>query len=84
MSVMRSSVIISFHVIYHNFLFQDAHEFLNFLINHINEIIIGEQGPKKGPVEPAHHTQSSPTWINQIFQVPVYWHNIYVQTKIKC
>lgn len=26
-----------------NYLQQDAHEFLNFLINHINEIILGER-----------------------------------------
>lgn len=26
-----------------NYMQQDAHEFLNFLINHINEIILGEQ-----------------------------------------
>jgi len=25
---------------------EDAHEFLNFLINHINEIIVGEQTAK--------------------------------------
>jgi uncharacterized UBP type Zn finger protein len=25
-----------------NYMQQDAHEFLNFLINHINEIILGE------------------------------------------
>ena len=26
-----------------NYMQQDAHEFLNFLINHINEIIVAEQ-----------------------------------------
>jgi uncharacterized UBP type Zn finger protein len=26
-----------------NFMQQDAHEFLNFLINHINEIIAGDK-----------------------------------------
>ncbi len=26
-----------------NYMQQDAHEFLNFLINHINEIIIGKE-----------------------------------------
>ena len=53
---------------------QDAHEFLIFLINHINEIIVGEQSPSasngcrvKTPGET--DSESSPTWINEIFQV---------------
>ena len=53
---------------------QDAHEFLIFLINHINEIIVGEQSPGasngcrvKTPGEA--DSESSPTWINEIFQV---------------
>ena len=53
---------------------QDAHEFLIFLINHINEIIVGEQSPSasngcrvKSPGEA--DSESSPTWINEIFQV---------------
>ena len=53
---------------------QDAHEFLIFLINHINEIIVGEQSPSasngcrvKTPGEA--DSESSPTWINEIFQV---------------
>merc|ERR1719339_386274 len=32
-----------------NYMQQDAHEFLIFLINHINEIIVGEQGGGNGP-----------------------------------
>ena len=58
--------------------FQDAHEFLIFLINHINEIIVGEQGngqsqsannskTKSTSVEP--EAENAPTWINEIFQV---------------
>ena len=51
--------------------FQDAHEFLNFLINHINEIILGEQNQanKAKPGEPDQEPQNNPTWINDIFQV---------------
>merc|ERR1719507_815250 len=57
-----------------NYMQQDAHEFLIFLINHINEIIVGEQSPGasngcrvKTPGEA--DSESSPTWINEIFQV---------------
>ena len=57
-------------------LFKDAHEFLIFLINHINEIIVGEQSNKESngckvkPAEPSQpENDSSPTWINEIFQV---------------
>lgn len=32
----------SFPEEFDNYMQQDAHEFLNFLINHINEIILGE------------------------------------------
>ena len=62
------------HEIFNEFI-QDAHEFLIFLINHINEIIVGEQGanqsllnnPKSKTPEP--EGENSPTWINEIFQV---------------
>ena len=45
------------------------------MINHINEIIVGEQGanqsllnnPKSKTPEP--EGENSPTWINEIFQV---------------
>jgi len=60
-----------------NYMQQDAHEFLIFLINHINEIIVGEQGSgqsqsannsksKSTSVEP--EAENAPTWINEIFQ----------------
>jgi len=60
-----------------NYMQQDAHEFLIFLINHINEIIVGEQGngqsqsannskTKSTSVEP--EAENAPTWINEIFQ----------------
>jgi len=58
-----------------NYMQQDAHEFLIFLINHINEIIVGEQGGGNGPGNinknrPMGETDpdSAPTWINEIFQ----------------
>lgn len=60
---------------------QDAHEFLNFLINHINEIILAERNPGK---EPSAHGlsngtfagvgvktsegQAEPTFVHEIFQ----------------
>jgi len=60
-----------------NYMQQDAHEFLNFLINHINEIIVGEQS--QGPAVPVgsnsrskminnHEGEKTHTWINDIFQ----------------
>jgi len=54
-----------------NYMQQDAHEFLIFLINHINEIIVGEQpAPAKtlGPGQNSRPNESPPTWINDIFQ----------------
>lgn len=60
-----------------NYIQQDAHEFLNFLINHINEIILAErsQGPKKGGGGGGSMTNgtdsttpSEPTWVHEIFQ----------------
>ena len=57
--------------------FQDAHEFLIFLINHINEIIVGELGGGGGPgvglskakTPDTATAENSITWINEIFQV---------------
>merc|ERR1712032_37394 len=54
-----------------NYMQQDAHEVLIFLINHINEIIVGEQpAPAKtlGPGQTSRPNESPPTWINDIFQ----------------
>ena len=55
---------------------QDAHEFLIFLINHINEIIVGELSGAGGPgvnlskaKTPDNEAENSITWINEIFQV---------------
>lgn len=55
---------------------QDAHEFLNFLINHINEIILAErnQGKIKSSTagvtitENGTNSASEPTWVHEIFQ----------------
>lgn len=59
---------------------QDAHEFLNFLINHINEIILAERNQGKTKTssngvtvgESASSNSSSPntepTWVQDIFQ----------------
>jgi len=54
-----------------NYMQQDAHEFLIFLINHINEIIVGEQPASvktPGPGQTSLPNESPPTWINDIFQ----------------
>jgi ubiquitin carboxyl-terminal hydrolase 12/46 len=61
-----------------NYMQQDAHEFLNFLINHINEIILAErnQGKAKATMngsgvtvnENSSNTLSDPTWVHEIFQ----------------
>lgn len=58
---------------------QDAHEFLNFLINHINEVILSERpqsnaksklsAPDGGGGD--NHSSSGfeePTWVHEIFQ----------------
>lgn len=60
-----------------NYMQQDAHEFLNFLINHINEIILAErnQGKLKSSTagvtiteNGSHSASSEPTWVHEIFQ----------------
>lgn len=63
-----------------NYMQQDAHEFLNFLINHINEIILAERNQGKvkistnGVVEGENASNNSsssntePTWVHEIFQ----------------
>merc|ERR1712020_733650 len=63
-----------------NYMQQDAHEFLNFLINHINEIIVSERsqqnsGSKSSKTQAAPLTtdqaadlNKKPTWISDIFQ----------------
>lgn len=67
-----------------NFIQQDAHEFLNFLINHINEIILQERNQniangKNGAKGLSPVTQNGgpggdaappaePTWVHEIFQ----------------
>lgn len=63
-----------------NYMQQDAHEFLNFLINHINEIILAErnQGKSKtsttsngsgnGTSTTTNATTTEPTWVHEIFQ----------------
>lgn len=60
--------------------FLDAHEFLNFLINHINEIILAErnQGKAKSTTSGISITENGsattsplntePTWVHEIFQ----------------
>merc|ERR1711894_261174 len=52
---------------------QDAHEFLNFLINHINEIIVAERNqvsgkPNKNSNADSNNDHRKPTWISDIFQ----------------
>merc|ERR1711962_1751521 len=52
-----------------NYMQQDAHEFLIFLINHINEIIVGEQpASAKTPGQTSRPNETPPTWINEVFQ----------------
>lgn len=63
-----------------NYMQQDAHEFLNFLINHINEIILAERTTKEPPSQTSNGTfggvgiktsegQAEPTFVHEIFQV---------------
>lgn len=50
-----------------NYMQQDAHEFLNFLINHINEIILAERNqgkPKNSSNNESSSKDSEPTWVN--------------------
>lgn len=63
-----------------NYMQQDAHEFLNFLINHINEIILAERNQGKAktssngvtigeiPSSTNSNAASDPTWVHEIFQ----------------
>lgn len=66
-----------------NYMQQDAHEFLNFLINHINEIILAErnQGKNKNSNDSNsqqfninsnnngnNNSNEPPTWVHEIFQ----------------
>lgn len=59
-----------------NYMQQDAHEFLNFLINHINEIILAERGqsaPRAARGTPGvggdcAAPPAEPTWVHEIFQ----------------
>jgi len=56
-----------------NYMQQDAHEFLNFLINHINEIIVAERNqvsgkPNKNSNADSNNDHRKPTWISDIFQ----------------
>lgn len=47
---------------------QDAHEFLNFLINHINEIILNERNPNRSRIGSNESSPPEPTWVHEIFQ----------------
>ncbi|XP_066999754.1 ubiquitin carboxyl-terminal hydrolase 46 isoform X2 [Anabrus simplex] len=55
-----------------NYMQQDAHEFLNFLINHINEIILAERHQNSSKPKTANGDtptpQPEPTWVHEIFQ----------------
>ncbi|KAF7277725.1 hypothetical protein GWI33_009272 [Rhynchophorus ferrugineus] len=67
-----------------NYMQQDAHEFLNFLINHISEIILAERqqnttnnttnninkskGSGENGTTTTSHNQPEPTWVQEIFQ----------------
>lgn len=61
-----------------NYMQQDAHEFLNFLINHINEIILAERQQNNNSKTKINvtengtqhaNTNTEPTWVHEIFQV---------------
>merc|ERR1711944_272805 len=58
-----------------NYMQQDAHEFLNFLINHINEIIVSERSQNnnnsksnKSNCNETNEEGKKSTWISDIFQ----------------
>ncbi|XP_041973238.1 ubiquitin carboxyl-terminal hydrolase 46 [Aricia agestis] len=63
-----------------NYMQQDAHEFLNFLINHINEIILAERNQSTLKIPKANGSgenvtcngttpqNTEPTWVHEIFQ----------------
>ncbi|CAH0669344.1 unnamed protein product [Spodoptera exigua] len=62
-----------------NYMQQDAHEFLNFLINHINEIILAERNQSTLKVQKNASGENvtcngtapqnaEPTWVHEIFQ----------------
>ncbi|BES90270.1 Ubiquitin carboxyl-terminal hydrolase [Nesidiocoris tenuis] len=51
-----------------NYMQQDAHEFLNFLINRINEIILSERPQKSQGPDGENNIPPEPTWVHEIFQ----------------
>ncbi|CAH0721427.1 unnamed protein product, partial [Brenthis ino] len=62
-----------------NYMQQDAHEFLNFLINHINEIILAERNQSTLKLQKTDNKEgvtcngsipqnTEPTWVHEIFQ----------------
>ncbi|OWR46050.1 ubiquitin carboxyl-terminal hydrolase 46 [Danaus plexippus] len=63
-----------------NYMQQDAHEFLNFLINHINEIILAERNQSTLKLQKTDGVKENvtcngsipqntePTWVHEIFQ----------------
>lgn len=57
-----------------NYMQQDAHEFLNFLINHINELILAERQQNSSKIkihgnnDSANSPTNEPTWVHEIFQ----------------
>ncbi|CAG9563379.1 unnamed protein product [Danaus chrysippus] len=63
-----------------NYMQQDAHEFLNFLINHINEIILAERNQSSLKLQKPDGVKENvtcngsipqntePTWVHEIFQ----------------
>lgn len=55
---------------FNNYMQQDAHEFLNFLINHINEIILSERNNAKSKdgLSNDKSVPDEPTWVHEIFQ----------------
>lgn len=61
-----------------NYMQQDAHEFLNFLINHINEIILAERKTKNGSDS---NSPPEPTWVHEIFQVCYMYYELIKKIK---
>lgn len=64
-----------------NYMQQDAHEFLNFLINHINEIILAERNQGKNIKSTT--SDQSPTWVHEIFQGQLFYFFISKQSSTK-
>ncbi|XP_022326144.2 ubiquitin carboxyl-terminal hydrolase 46-like isoform X1 [Crassostrea virginica] len=55
--------------LFDNFMQQDAHEFLNYLLNRVSELLQAEKQGNKGKINGAENpNKTEPTWVEDLFQ----------------